>query len=65
VLNAHERRPDHLMDCIRRGLALAATGSLSLAGLVTHRFPLECVDEAFAALRAKPAGFTKAVIEVN
>jgi threonine dehydrogenase-like Zn-dependent dehydrogenase len=64
VLNAHERRPDYLMDCMRRGLALAAAGKLDLGSLISHCFPLEAVDDAFHALQTKPAGFTKAVIQV-
>jgi threonine dehydrogenase-like Zn-dependent dehydrogenase len=31
-------------------------------GLVSHRFPLERIDEAFQALRDKPEGFVKAVV---
>jgi threonine dehydrogenase-like Zn-dependent dehydrogenase len=62
VLNAHERRMDYLMDCMRRGLALIAHGSLDLGALVSHRFPLDSVDKAFRALQDKPAGFVKAVI---
>jgi threonine dehydrogenase-like Zn-dependent dehydrogenase len=64
VLNAHERRQDYLMDCMRRGLALAAAGKLDLGSLITHCFPLAGVDDAFHALETKPAGFTKAVIQV-
>jgi threonine dehydrogenase-like Zn-dependent dehydrogenase len=33
-----------------------------MQGLVTHRFPLERIGAAFAALRDKPDGFAKAVI---
>jgi threonine dehydrogenase-like Zn-dependent dehydrogenase len=65
VLNAHERRQDYLMDCMRRGLALAASGRLDLRSLVTHSFALEDVDGAFHALQTKPAGFLKAVIRVD
>jgi threonine dehydrogenase-like Zn-dependent dehydrogenase len=62
VLNAHERRPDYRMDCMRRGLALAAAGRIDLARLPTHRFGLGEVDAAFTALLDKPAGFIKAII---
>jgi threonine dehydrogenase-like Zn-dependent dehydrogenase len=33
-----------------------------MSGLVSHRFPLEQINEAFATLRDKPDGFVKAVI---
>lgn len=62
VLNAHERRADYQMDCMRRGLALAAAGKLDPGGLVSHRFPLTEVDAAFRALHDKPPGFCKAVV---
>jgi len=62
VLNAHERRADYQMDCMRRGLALLAAGRLDTASLVTHRTALDRVDEAFRALYMKPAGFIKAVV---
>ena len=62
VLNAHERRADYRMDCMRRGLALAAAGRIDLASLVTHTFPLDRLDEAFRSLAEKPAGFIKSVI---
>jgi threonine dehydrogenase-like Zn-dependent dehydrogenase len=62
VVNAHERRRDYQMDCMRRGLALLGTGRLQTKVLVTHCFGLHEVDRAFAALAAKPAGFHKAII---
>jgi threonine dehydrogenase-like Zn-dependent dehydrogenase len=65
VLNAHERRADYQMDCMRRGLALLAAGRIEMASLVTHRFGLGQVDEAFQALSTKPSGFVKAVITID
>ncbi len=64
VLNAHERRADYQMDCMRRGVALLAAGKLDTATLVTHRFGLDQVDDAFRALLTKPTGFVKAVITI-
>jgi threonine dehydrogenase-like Zn-dependent dehydrogenase len=64
VLNAHERRAGYQMDCMRRGLTLLAAGKLQTAPLVTHRFGLDQVDDAFRALLTKPAGFVKAVITI-
>lgn len=62
VLNAHERRPDYRMDCMRRGLALAAAGRIELNSLPTHCFSLDEVDRGFAALSQKPENFIKSVI---
>lgn len=64
VVNAHERRLDYLMDCMCRGLALVAAGKLEIGSLITHRFPLMGVDEAFGALQSKPNGFIKAAVMV-
>lgn len=58
----HVRDRDLLCDSTRRGLQLAAVGKVDVAGLITHRFSLDRVDDAFAALQLKPAGFIKAAI---
>jgi threonine dehydrogenase-like Zn-dependent dehydrogenase len=44
------------------GMRLLAGGVLSMDGLVSHRFPLEEINAAFATLREKPEGFVKAVV---
>lgn len=62
VLNAHERRVDYRMDCMRRGLALAAAGRIDLSPMPTHRFGLDEIDAAFGALETKPAGFVKSLV---
>lgn len=65
VVNAHERREHYLMDCMRRGLDLIAARKMDMASLVTHRFGLERVDDAFGALLAKPNGFIKATMVLD
>jgi threonine dehydrogenase-like Zn-dependent dehydrogenase len=62
VVNAHVRRRDLLNDGIRRGLELVRLGRIRPGDLVTHRFDLDHVGEAFAALSGKPEGFIKAVV---
>lgn len=62
VVNAHVRRRDLLNDAIRRGLELVRRERIHPARLLTHRFPLEQVDDAFASLDPKPAGFVKAIV---
>jgi len=62
VLNAHERRIDYKADCMRRGIALIASGQIAVTPLITHRFGLDQVDAAFGALQAKPEGFKKAIV---
>ena len=65
VVNAHVRRHADLMDSMRMGLDLIAAGKFSFAPLVTHHFRLDQVDGAFTALLEKPAGFVKAVVEME
>jgi threonine dehydrogenase-like Zn-dependent dehydrogenase len=62
VINAHERRNEHLTRCMKVGLGLIGSGKLDMASLVTHTYPLERVDDAFRAMREKPQGFIKGVI---
>ena len=62
VVNAHVRRRDLLNDAIRRGLDLIRLGRIAPGDLVTHRYDLEHVGEAFGALADKPEGFIKAVV---
>jgi threonine dehydrogenase-like Zn-dependent dehydrogenase len=63
VVNAHVRRRADLMKSMRIGLELTSSGLLDLGSLVTHRYPLDCVDQAFTDLQSKPHGFIKAVIQ--
>lgn len=62
IANAHFREVSTIMRGMTVGMRLLAAGVLSMDGMVSHRFPLDRIDEAFVALRDKPDGFTKAVI---
>jgi threonine dehydrogenase-like Zn-dependent dehydrogenase len=62
LVNAHFRDVDVILRGMSVGMRLHAAGMLSLDRLVTHRFALDDIDDAFAALRDKPEGFVKAVI---
>jgi len=62
ILNAHFRDVGTIMRGMEVGMRLVSSGVLSMDGLVTHRFPLEQINEAFATLRDKPDGFVKAVV---
>jgi threonine dehydrogenase-like Zn-dependent dehydrogenase len=62
VVNAHVRRHKDLMSSMRIGLDLMGAHKLSFEPLVTHRFGLDGVDDAFTALVEKPQGFVKAVV---
>jgi threonine dehydrogenase-like Zn-dependent dehydrogenase len=62
IANAHFRDVDTILRGMDVGMRLVSSGVLSLDSLVTHRFPLERINEAFATLRDKPDGFVKAVV---
>jgi NADPH2:quinone reductase len=62
VINAHERDRRLVVDGMREAARLAAAGALDLDALVTHRFSLEELGDAFALACTRPAGFLKAVV---
>lgn len=62
VINAHERDPAVVIDGMREAVRLVREGRLDLSELVTHRLPLDRLDDAFALAAARPAGFLKAVV---
>jgi L-iditol 2-dehydrogenase len=64
IVNAHFRDIDTIMGGMRAGMRLLTSGRLTLDDLVTHRFALEDVNEAFAVAVEKPVGFVKATVTV-
>jgi threonine dehydrogenase-like Zn-dependent dehydrogenase len=64
VVNAHVRDRARLCNSVRRGLHLVAAGHIDIRSLITHRFVLSDVDDAYAALTNKPDGYVKAIITV-
>jgi L-iditol 2-dehydrogenase len=65
IVNAHFRDVDTIMSGMRAGMRLLTSGRLALDDLVTHRFALEDVNEAFALAVEKPVGFVKATVTVE
>jgi L-iditol 2-dehydrogenase len=62
IANAHFRDQATILRGLRAGMRLVTSGRLSLAGLVTHRFQLATIDEAFRTAIEKPEGFVKATV---
>lgn len=62
IVNALFRDVETIMSGMRTGMRLLTSGRLSLADLVTHRFELDDVNEAFAVAVEKPPGFVKATV---
>jgi threonine dehydrogenase-like Zn-dependent dehydrogenase len=62
VANAHFREVATIMRGMRIGMRLLTSGRIRLDDLVTHRYPLDAIDEAFRAAIDKPTGFVKATV---
>jgi threonine dehydrogenase-like Zn-dependent dehydrogenase len=62
IVNAHYRDIGTVLRGMSVGMRLLTSGRLSLAPLVSHRFPLDRVEEAFRTAVDKPDGFVKAVV---
>lgn len=62
IVNAHFRDVDVIMRGMRAASRLLASKRITMEPLVTHRFPLERIAEAFDIAVEKPDGFVKAVV---
>ena len=65
MINAHFREVATIMRGMQIGMRLLTSGRLSLEGLVTHRFPLTEINQAFAIAHAKPEGFVKSTVAIG
>jgi threonine dehydrogenase-like Zn-dependent dehydrogenase len=62
VVNAHFREVATIMSGMRTGMRLLTSGRLKIDDLVTHRFSLDEVGDAFQIAVDKPAGFLKSTV---
>jgi L-iditol 2-dehydrogenase len=62
VANAHFREVATILRGMRIGMRLLTSGRIRLDDLVTHRFRLDAIDEAFHAAIDRPPGFVKATV---
>ncbi|MFL5801977.1 MAG: alcohol dehydrogenase catalytic domain-containing protein [Roseiflexaceae bacterium] len=65
IINAHFREVATIMRGMRIGMRLLTSGRLTLDGLVSHRFALPEIDQAFETAHAKPAGFVKSTVAIS
>ena len=65
VVNAHFREVAAIMRGMRTGMRLLTSGRLEIGDLVTHRFGLDEVGDAFQIAVDKPAGFLKATVVIG
>lgn len=63
VVNAHERDPALYARGMREGIERLAAGEVELGPLISHRYPLERIDRAFASAAGRDGGFVKALVE--
>jgi 2-desacetyl-2-hydroxyethyl bacteriochlorophyllide A dehydrogenase len=62
ILNAHFREEATILRGMRIGMRLLTSGRMTLEDLVTHRFQLNDINQAFLAAYEKPEGFVKSTI---
>ena len=65
VVNAHFREVATIMHGMRVGMRLLVSGRIRLDDLVTHRYSLDEVGDAFAVAYDKPDGFLKSTVVVS
>lgn len=62
VINAHERDSARVIDGLRAALGAMERRELDPWPLITHRFGLEEIGDAFRTMEDRPEGFTKGVL---
>jgi threonine dehydrogenase-like Zn-dependent dehydrogenase len=65
IANCHFRNIDTILHGMKTGMSLLRSGHLSLDDVVSHRFPLAEIGQAFQTAHDKPPGFVKATIVFN
>ena len=62
VINAHERDAAVCLRGLREAVEAVASGRIDPDPLYTHRFALDGINDALAAVRDRPDGFLKALV---
>ncbi len=62
IINGHTRTQSVYVDGMRIGIGLLESGQLDMEPLVTHRYGLNEINDAFESASAKQEGFVKGVI---
>jgi threonine dehydrogenase-like Zn-dependent dehydrogenase len=65
IINAHFRDLNTILNGTRAGMELLNSGKINMKPLITHKFKLDEIENAFNAAKEKPKGFIKAVIETD
>lgn len=64
VINAHERDPSRYIQGIQQAITATLAGRIRPQNLLTHRFTLEQLDEAFQLMIDRPNGFVKGWVQL-
>ncbi len=62
IANCHFRDVDTILHGMNVGMRLLRSGAIALDNLVSHRFGLDQIGEAFQTAHDKPPGFVKATV---
>ena len=62
IINAHFRDMNTILYGSRLGIDLLNSGKINMKQLVTHKFSLEKIEDAFSMAEKKKQGFVKSVI---
>lgn len=62
IANCHFRNVDTILHGMSTGMRLMRSGNIALDDLVSHRFSLSDIGEAFQTAHDKPPGFVKATV---
>ncbi|OGU74272.1 MAG: hypothetical protein A2V93_08230 [Ignavibacteria bacterium RBG_16_34_14] len=65
IINSHFRDLHTILNGTRIGMEMLNSGKINLQPLITHKFNLEEIENAFKAAKEKPKGFIKSVIVMN
>jgi len=62
IINAHFRDMKTILNGMKRGMDLFNAGKIKMDKLITHKFRLDKIEDAFTSAKNKPIGFVKSVI---
>lgn len=62
IANAHFRDPAVNVEGMRIAADVVASGKLELGPLLTHRYRLDRIGDAYEAMRSRPDGFLKGIV---
>lgn len=65
IINAHFRNLQTILNGSRVGMQLMNENKIDMRPLITHRFLLEQIEQAFKVAKEKPEGFIKSVIVMD